>query len=219
MINSTGKLIYEGEWERGKIHGRGVYHYEPSGAAYQGEFSMNLRQGVGVYTFKDGSSYDGEWQNNERHGHGIMNWIDGSVYEGQWRANERHGQGVLKASDGFKYDGQWVCNSMEGRGVAEYRKGGPKGDVIQRYEGLWHKGQKEGRGTVVFVQQNASYEGRFKHDKMEGQGTLKMLDTTQSEGNSENEPVDSECDWLIPIEFQSDMAHIHSRAGFTSLGE
>ena len=118
---------------------------------------------------------------------------------------------------GFFYEGQWVNNCMEGRGIAEYRENGPDSEVIQRYEGLWHCGRKEGRGTVFFRRANASYEGRFKNDKMEGQGTLKMHSASKTEGSEER--PDEDCNWLIPIEFQSDMAHIHSKAGFTSHGE
>lgn len=234
---SNDVLIYKGEWERGKVHGRGIYYYyseadpDMSGVnaigegssvllgKYEGEFNTNLRHGLGKYTMPDGSFYEGEWQNNERCGRGSMFWADGSYYEGQWRFNQRHGTGTLKTSDGFHYDGQWANNSMEGRGTGIYLLK----DTQQRYEGMWNGGKKEGRGTIVFDHAKASYEGRFKNDTMEGQGTLKMSVVTEAdpcrtcEGHSSEECP--EHDWLIPIEFQSDLAHIHSKAGFTKDGE
>jgi len=233
---SNDVLIYKGEWERGKVHGRGVYYYYREGDAdftgasavgegssvllgtYEGEFNTNLRHGLGKYSMPDGSYYEGEWQNNERCGRGTMVWADGSHYEGQWRFNQRNGSGTLKTSDGFHYDGQWANNSMEGRGTGIYFLK----DTQQRYEGMWNGGKKEGRGTIVFDHAKASYEGRFKNDTMEGQGTLKMSAVTEAEpctkdvGNSSEECP--EHDWLIPIEFQSDLAHIHSKAGFTKDG-
>mmetsp|Transcript_12240 Transcript_12240/g.18639 ORF Transcript_12240/g.18639 Transcript_12240/m.18639 type:complete len:103 (-) Transcript_12240:59-367(-) len=102
---------------------------------------------------------------------------------------------------------------MEGRGIATYPNG-------QRYEGLWVCGRREGRGTIRFTN-GAVYEGRFRDDRMEGQGTMKMtrnapMSRKKTEGNDNDQDRD---DWMIPIEFQSDMEHIHQKAGFTMEGE
>jgi hypothetical protein len=74
-------------------------------------------------------------------------------------------------------------------------------------------------------------EGRFKDDNMEGQGTMKMSRNVIIPSHSEDEesgedpkadksPKDGtpKNDWMIPIEFQSDISHIHQRAGFTQVG-
>lgn len=110
---------------------------------------------------------------------------------------------------------------------------------------LWSKGKKEGRGTIRFTN-GAVYEGRFRGDHMEGQGTMKMgnncvvktqikvmkkIETIQE--NDDDKKEDSSMhkkdqiieetldrtDWMIPIQFQSDMEHIHQKAGFTKGGE
>lgn len=86
-------------------------------------------------------------------------------------------------------------------------------------------------------------EGRFKEDRMEGQGTMKMSrnviiptlapgavakDASGNDGDTEMADADSKEDsatkkkpkqsWMIPLQFQSDIGHIHMRAGFTQIG-
>ncbi len=134
--------------------------------------------------------------------------------------------GNLEALDGFKYDGMWVDNAMEGKGCATYPNG-------QQYNGMWLNGKRDGRGTIIFGN-GAVYKGRFKDDCMEGQGTLKIehnisvprvekidtedeaKDRTMKEAKNGTAVKD---DWMIPIEFQSDIGHIHQKAGFTTGGE
>ena len=204
------------------------------GGVYTGDFKENARHGAGSYTMPDGSIYEGDWRDNTPHGRGTFRWTDGSVYTGQWNKGKRHGQGILNASDGFSYDGMWCENAMEGRGVATYPKG-------QKYEGAWVGGKREGRGTIVFTN-GAVYEGRFRDDLMEGQGTLKMTRAAlvpkikrdkstemgkkktagDEDGDVQMEDVDNEeekDDWMIPIQFQSDISSIHQKAGFTEGGE
>jgi hypothetical protein len=66
---------------------------------------------------------------------------------------------------------------------------------------------------------------------MEGQGTMKMSrnaiipphsDDEESEddnqGGNSKKDGESKNDWMIPIEFQSDISHIHQKAGFTQVG-
>eukprot|EP00977_Amphora_coffeiformis_P000538 scaffold132_cov170-Amphora_coffeaeformis.AAC.17 len=225
------RTIYQGEWTGGRIHGQGKYYYYDSNSdatssgnktqsRYEGEFRENLRHGNGMYVLPDGSTYNGQWQNGNMTGRGIFTWPDGSVYDGDWKDNQRHGNGVLKASDGFCYEGTWVHNTMEGRAVATYPDG-------QEYHGMFSSGRREGRGTIKFPN-GAIYEGRFRDDAVDGQGTMKIrkvvLIPRDDNGDEEEETGDGEenskaeaksNDFMIPISFQSDMAHIHRRAGFT----
>ncbi len=75
---------------------------------------------------------------------------------------------------------------------------------------------------------------------MEGQGTLKMSrnviipktyddyydsDDTEvgknaptSDSKTKTGAISEKNDWMIPIEFQSDISHIHQKAGFTQVG-
>eukprot|EP00934_Nitzschia_sp_Nitz4_P007046 Nitzschia sp. Nitz4//scaffold91_size79674//45896//48403//NITZ4_005372-RA/size79674-processed-gene-0.96-mRNA-1//1//CDS//3329560115//7036//frame0 len=230
------RLIYDGEWERGRMQGLGTYYYytgsltdtkgappvDPSGTSrYIGEFKENMRNGTGQYILPDGSVYDGQWSQGKMNGRGVFTWPDCSVYEGEFKDNQRHGQGLLKTSDGFVYDGMWVHNAMEGRGMAHYPNG-------QTYEGMFANGRREGRGTIRFTN-GAVYEGRFRDDAVDGQGTMKMsrsvvvpnneMKDTDSLDEMETNTAGDKPDFMIPISFQSDMSHIHAKAGFTAGGE
>jgi hypothetical protein len=231
MTADRKHTIYTGEWERGRMHGMGTYYYtqddpyaaaarikddsgEQLGSRYEGQFRENARHGNGKYFLPNGSVYDGEWREDVMSGHGSFRWPDGSIYIGQWKDGKRNGSGVLQAADGFTYDGSWADNAMDGRGIATYPGG-------QRYEGLFSNGRREGRGSIHFAN-GAVYEGRFRDDCMEGQGTMKMTSNAPiprrtSEEDEEND--ENEEDWMIPISFQSDMGHIHQKAGFTVEGE
>lgn len=172
-------------------------------------------------------------------GKGIFRWPDGSKYDGHWKDGRRNGFGKLESSDGFVYDGTWVDNAMEGKGFARYPNG-------QEYDGMWLNGKRDGRGTVTFGN-GAVYKGRFKDDCIEGQGTLKIENNVsisfkkrnqivlktieqgaekgekctglESEDIHEAATIEEEEDWMIPIEFQSDIGRIHEKAGFTTGGE
>eukprot|EP00970_Alexandrium_tamarense_P010455 scaffold2112_cov172-Alexandrium_tamarense.AAC.2 len=237
MTPDRSRIIYDGDWERGRMHGYGSYYYYMDTLAdgphtgdkygqYIGEFRESMRNGRGVYTFPDESSYEGEWRENIPNGWGIFRWPDQSVFEGFWKDGRRHGaQGTLIASDGFKYEGAWVNGAMEGRGIATIPKPltvhSPQYPNGQVYEGMWVAGRREGRGTIRFTN-GAVYEGRFKDDNMEGQGTMKMSRNVvvplTDEKKSKVTDVDAKNDWMIPIEFQSDISHIHQKAGFTQVG-
>ena len=223
MTADRRRIMYEGEWERGRMHGQGSYFYPDDTFAqtlrntqvdsrYIGEFKENARHGIGKYFLPDGSTYEGEWRDNDMSGQGTFCWPDGSMYIGLWKGGKRHGMGALTSSDGFTYDGMWIQNAMEGRGIAGYPSG-------QRYEGLWSNGRREGRGTIVFTN-GAVYEGRFRDDCMEGQGTMKMSQnvTVPTSASSHDNEAGTD-DWMIPISFQSDIGHIHQKAGFTVGGE
>ena len=214
-----------------------------SACRYEGEFRENLRHGSGIYVLPNGSVYDGQWRDGTMNGRGIFRWPDGeSVYDGEWKDGKRHGQGLLRAANGFLYDGNWVYNTMEGRGSATYPNG-------QQYHGMFSHGKRDGRGTIIFPNGGAVYEGRFRNDAVDGQGTMKIHqavvvvprdedDEDPYSGKSEDQRAGGEgvqvvnqetrqgkttterpLDFMIPVSFQSDMGHIHRKAGFTVGGK
>jgi hypothetical protein len=212
-----------------------------NGGMYVGEFKENARHGVGTYTLPGGDAYSGDWRENVPCGKGMFQWSDGSKYDGMWKDGKRNGYGELHCSDGFYHEGYWKDNAMEGRGKAIYPSG-------QRYDGMWLDGKRDGRGTIIF-ENGAVYKGRFKEDCMEGQGTLKIdrnvsvITAVKKQQDTKIAPLEPEGqimsnantdkkhtnidevekkireDWMIPIEFQSDIGRIHEKAGFTMGGE
>jgi len=55
------QLIYEGTWNRDKMHGTGQLTYG-NGISYDGEFQSNYFEGLGTYTWPDGTQYTGLWK-------------------------------------------------------------------------------------------------------------------------------------------------------------
>jgi len=61
---------------------------------------------------------------------------------------------------------------------------------------------------------------------MEGQGTMKMNENViiatykedAADDDANKEEVMEKNDWMIPLQFQSDISHIHQKAGFTQVG-
>ncbi len=63
---------------------------------------------------------------------------------------------------------------------------------------------------------------------MEGQGTMKMNENViiakhkevanANDDETNKEEATEKNDWMIPLQFQSDISHIHQKAGFTQVG-
>lgn len=62
--------VYEGEFQKGKCWGSGVYHYNMHGR------------------------YEGDWVDGKYDGYGVETWARGSRYRGQYREGLRHGMGI-----------------------------------------------------------------------------------------------------------------------------
>jgi hypothetical protein len=115
LMTGARKVIYEGDWADGKMNGKGRYHFQ-SGGLYEGDMRENMRHGSGKYHLAGGYVYDGEWREDTRWGYGVFTWPSGSAYEGEWVRGLKHGRGHLRWCNGFVYTGHWIENKMEGRG-------------------------------------------------------------------------------------------------------
>ena len=220
----------------------------PDGSVYDGEFRDNIQNGYGVFHWPDGTIYEGPWRDGKRHGaHGILVASDGFRYEGSWVNNTMEGRGVATYPKGQVYDGTWVAGRREGRGTIRFTNGAVCEWsncytcfilIMLLSNSLIPLHYKKLRTTFHDIQD----EGRFKDDYMEGQGTMKMTrnviiprlvsseDEKQydsREGSdlaavpstaSTNEASVAKNDWMIPLQFQSDISHIHQKAGFTQIG-
>ena len=105
MTADRKRIIYQGEWERGRMHGRGTFYYS-SGVVLNAKQQVVISdEGKGK---KKGSStgpgqgaegiesrYDGDFKENLRHGYGKYVLPDGSSYEGMWREGMMCGRGVF----------------------------------------------------------------------------------------------------------------------------
>ena len=57
---SRDGVSYDGEWQNGTKHGRGVFKYS-SGDMLAGEWHNGVEVGKYVYTSKNGDQHEGEW--------------------------------------------------------------------------------------------------------------------------------------------------------------
>jgi hypothetical protein len=69
------------------------------GHIYEGQYVNDLREGFGIYYFKNNDKYHGQFVSNKRNGFGVYNYSDGTVYTGFWENNVKHGYGTLVYSD------------------------------------------------------------------------------------------------------------------------
>ena len=81
--DSTGSIIYDGEYADEKYHGKGKLNLN-DGNTYEGDFIAGVREGRGTYTYADGRKYEGEFKSNQFNGHGTMTNPDGTTASGNW---------------------------------------------------------------------------------------------------------------------------------------
>ena len=65
--------IYEGEFNRGEMTGKGIYLWSNK-QRYEGDFVNGIKHGKGIYIWPDGFEYNGEYVNGIREGRGIYKW-------------------------------------------------------------------------------------------------------------------------------------------------
>lgn len=80
-----GNLLYEGSWYNNVPHGRGTL--KTADGVYEGEFSRGRRHGKGLFTFYEhptangrARSYEGDWKDDVPHGNGAYLAEDGKLY-------------------------------------------------------------------------------------------------------------------------------------------
>ena len=69
--------IYEGDWQNGKMHGRGKYNRfnadkDKYVERYEGDFTNSVIQGHGRMYYENQTVYEGQWQNGMRTGIGTL---------------------------------------------------------------------------------------------------------------------------------------------------
>jgi len=89
---------YKGEYKGGVKDGYGVFVYRDE-TRYEGTFECNVKEGQGIMYYSDGSKYVGDYHNGMMDGQGEYIWPNGVKYVGEWRSDERHGFGQMFFSD------------------------------------------------------------------------------------------------------------------------
>ncbi|XP_074263562.1 uncharacterized protein LOC141586287 [Silene latifolia] len=142
VYNYNVKGRYEGEWVEGRYEGYGIESWA-KGSRYRGMYRGGLRHGYGVYRFYTGDTYVGEWCNGQYHGLGVQSCSDGSCYVGEFKCGVKHGLGCYHFRNGDRYAGEYFGDKIHGFGVYHFANG-------HCYEGSWHEGRKQGYGMYTF---------------------------------------------------------------------
>ncbi|KAL4494046.1 hypothetical protein ABPG72_016002 [Tetrahymena utriculariae] len=197
MKSAKGEKYYEGEWLKGKRHGKGTF-YDEDGSIYEGEWKDDQMTGKGRLILKDGQQYEGDlvngifdgkgylkYQNGQDYigefkqgkleGEGRKNWNNGAYYEGQFLNNQREGFGVFMWKNGSFYQGNFKNNQFNGNGFYQWQSG-------RLYEGEWVDGKMEGKGRDISDQGHV-YEGQFKNDLKNGYGVYVVSQNKIYKGN------------------------------------
>lgn len=180
-------LVYDGDWQNDRYHGRG--ELKTPDTKYVGQFKNGKYHGDGVYSIGNEIEYDGQWSNGQKHGEGtlknthgtyvghfyfnlkhgkgVQTEPDGSVYSGSWRSGYKHGAGVY--SNAFEsYTGSWSNNKRHGRGkwVSKF---------LGTYEGQWKRNVRHRKGTQVYID-GSVYVGGWSYGKRTGHGVMNYSD-------------------------------------------
>ncbi|XP_004368768.1 ALS2 C-terminal-like protein [Trichechus manatus latirostris] len=177
------QATYEGEWCRGRPHGKGILKW-PDGRNHVGNFCHGLEHGFGIRLVPQAAEdkfecYKCHWWEGNMCGYGVCEYSTDEVYKGYFQEGLRHGFGVLEsalqAPQPYKYTGHWERGQRSGYGIGE------DGDRGERYIGMWQADQRHGLGVVV-TQAGVCYQGSFQADKIVGPGVLLSEDDSLYEG-------------------------------------
>ncbi|CAG5112880.1 Oidioi.mRNA.OKI2018_I69.chr2.g7047.t1.cds [Oikopleura dioica] len=177
---------YMGDWENGKMHGKGFLTSPDNHKKYIGGFVDGERSGWGVFTnemAKDCAikTYTGFYENEQQNGIGEAVYGDGSVYKGCWKDGLRAGHGVqfYGSSHASVYLGDWSNDKRNGYGVLRSRLQG------WRFLCLWKDDKKHGRGVFV-SSSNVFTQSMFSFDQIIDKEGLVYANLTNISGIEED---------------------------------
>ena len=132
------EYIYKGEFLENLRHGYGRLEYLQNGDIYEGNFNRGEITGKGKYIWSNKEQYEGDFLNGIKHGKGVYKWPDGIVYEGEYIKGIREGKGKYKWKDGRVFEGMFRNGKPDGKGkltfkgktfLCEYKNGKPLTDI------------------------------------------------------------------------------------------
>ena len=171
-IYKSKSYIYEGNFVKGKMSGKGKYEDLIKETTYEGDFFDDKKNGTGVEKYSNGFIYKGEFKNGIKEGKGTLilkNYKNkDKVYTGEFKNNQIHGIGEMKFSSKKDYYGEWVNNEMSGYGMAH--------DGNLRHFGFFSHNIKEGFGASFYDDQKCVFVGSWEDDLVTGPSILMNLD-------------------------------------------
>jgi len=172
--------MYEGEWKNNKMHGLGIFTFQ-DGSQYHGAFINDvIRSSKGVMKFVNGDQFIGDFSNLFKVGNNYVGLPKGTyvvanddqtVYTGQFYGildkqpiHTSSNSKILYKNNHVTYSGPFYRNSDTAQGSPPFLKGSINPNV--------HVSLKS-EGSIVFRNHGNidMFEGYFRSDQVEGQGT------------------------------------------------
>ena len=167
---------------------------------YNGELVNGKKEGKGIMKYRNGDFYDGYWKNDLREGKGTLIKKKGDKYYGIWKNDKLEENVEIKFSNGDEYYGNLKYEKKFGKGKYIYK------DLDIIYIGNWENDKKNGFGRLIYKNKVIDlefdltkvkeyeiferYEGNFKDDFFEGEGTFYYKDGKIINGIfKNNEPI------------------------------
>lgn len=119
------------------------------GDQYKGEFSNDLFEGHGQFTFSNGDIYVGDFRKGEISGFGEYLYLNGEVYKGHFEKGVPEGKGELQKNSGVKVEGNFVAGEvLRDECTVRYDDGRVfRGSVDEKFKA-------NGRGVMEFPSSN-----------------------------------------------------------------
>lgn len=176
--NHTIRKIYDGEWDEGNILGLGRMDYK-DGSVYIGYMDCGEPMFEGKLISADGTIKEGKWNGLE---HCIEKtkkvFENGDVYEGEIFEGEPHGKGRLTTFNGLDFDGSYYEGTWKYGEL--WGEGVHKEVGVFYYEGEFVAGKKQGKGKMSF-DNGSFYEGEWDYDCQHGLGFYFDAETGEEE--------------------------------------
>lgn len=94
------------------MDGQGILFWPTTKRRQEGQMHLNMRHGIGTFSWADGTCQQGGFLRDRRYGFGLIKQPDGRVFEGEWLNDHKHGCSHLRQPDGTVQE-TWYFNSKE----------------------------------------------------------------------------------------------------------
>ncbi len=170
--------IIKGLFLKGKfsLYGERLYGV---GDVYKGEFLNGIREGFGVYYYKDlNQYYYGYWRNGNVNGFGFY-VKDGKLLQaGEYEDGKQKYNYLIERKQSNITGCEGDCEN--GFGKFNFSNG-------DTYEGFWVGGKQEKVGHYFFKSANSHYYGSYKDNLMQGPGIYTLPSLTYVGNFEENQ--------------------------------
>jgi len=172
LTSGDGRHVWRGRWQRGHLCGEGSYRCPEY--AYYGGWLDGKRHGDGHCEFVGGESYEGQWRADSQHGHGLYR---GAANCGEGAAAASSSSTVAEAVGGGRGGGGAAAavgsGAGGGGGEAGRSSSSTSGALVERYEGEWVAGQREGQGEWLDGK-GTTFKGTFVAGQLHGPGEARL---------------------------------------------